>query len=202
MEAEALSYMNALYNTALRMTRNEHDADDLIQDTYLKAFRFCHRFEPVIQDTYLKAFRFCHRFEPGSNMKAWLFKILTNTFINKYRKKKKEPRLVTYDESNPFLLYEKLNEQKLEPVERGGESKFLKDLVEDEIVNALGELPDDFRVAVLLSDLEGLSYQEIADMMGCPLGTVRSRLFRGRRLLQEKLWEYAIERGFVKETQE
>lgn len=173
--------MDVLYNTALRMTRDEHDAEDLVQDTYLKAFRFC------------------HRFEPGSNLKAWLFKILTNTFINKYRKKKKEPKFIPYDESNPFLLYEKLADQREGPPlsERGG--KLLENLVEDEVIRALEELPSDFRIAVLLADLEGFSYQEIADMVGCPLGTVRSRLFRGRRLLQRKLLDYAVKRGFVKE---
>jgi RNA polymerase sigma-70 factor (ECF subfamily) len=184
LEEEALSYMEALYNTALRMTRNEHDAEDLVQDTYLKAFRFC------------------HRFEPGTNLKAWLFKILTNTFINRYRKKKKEPKFTQYDESNPFFLYEKLADRKAGPPspENGGYA--LEDLVEDEVVQALEELPSDFRIAVLLSDLEGFSYQEIADIVGCPLGTVRSRLFRGRRLLQQKLWDYAVKRGFVKEKQE
>jgi RNA polymerase sigma-70 factor (ECF subfamily) len=181
LEEEAFGYMDALYNGALRMTRDEHDAEDLVQDTYLKAFRFC------------------HRFEPGSNLKAWLFKILTNTFINKYRKKKREPKFVTYDESNEFLLYDKFADQREGPPlsERGG--KLLENLVEDEVIRALEELPSDFRIAVLLADLEGFSYQEIADMVGCPLGTVRSRLFRGRRLLQHKLLDYAIERGYVKE---
>jgi len=160
-EAIAFQYMDSLYSTALRFTRNTEEAEDLVQDTYLRAFRFF------------------DKFQQGTNFKAWVFKILTNTFINKYRKKMRTPQQVQLDK----VAYGLENEDSDEPIaEWAGfdESKY-EELFDDDITAALSQLSDDFRMVVLLADIEGFSYKEIAQIIGRPSGTVMSRLFRGRR---------------------
>jgi RNA polymerase sigma-70 factor (ECF subfamily) len=176
-EEEAVVHLDSLFGTAVRLTRNPRDAEDLVQDTMLQAFRFF------------------DRFEPGSNCKAWLFKILTNTFINRYRKRtrEREIREVLDHEETPSLMSEQMAEASLDP-----EGTLTRGLLSDDVKRALDELPEDFRLAVVLSDLEEFSYREIADIMDCPVGTVMSRLHRGRRLLQRSLRGYALEQGIVR----
>ncbi|MBD3169477.1 MAG: sigma-70 family RNA polymerase sigma factor [candidate division Zixibacteria bacterium] len=168
---------------ALRMAKNKADAEDLVQETFLKAYRFW------------------DSFEKGSNCKAWLLKILTNLFITSYHKKTKEKQQFTYDDVESHYLYNQLegggNRQQLEDPER----MLFNQLLDDDVKSAIEELPEDFRVVVVLSFLEGFSYQEIADIVGIQLGTVKSRLHRGRKLLQKNLWQYAVKRGIVKEKQ-
>jgi RNA polymerase sigma-70 factor (ECF subfamily) len=176
-EAEALPHMDALYRTALRMTRNENDAEDLVQETYVKAYRFW------------------DRFESGSNCRAWLFKIMTNIFINEYRSKSRSPLSVNVDELDDNFLYGQLAAEK--PIENPERQLFAK-IFDDDVKRAIEELPDDFRLVVILSFLEGFSYQEIADIMDLQLGTVKSRLHRGRKLLQKALLDYAIKNGYIK----
>jgi RNA polymerase sigma-70 factor (ECF subfamily) len=176
-EALALGHLDSLYACGLRMTRDPRDSEDLVQDTMLAAYRFF------------------DKFEPGTNIKAWLFKILTNTFINKYRKRVREREvrdLVEKDET-PSLMSEDVAEKSRDP-----EMAILGALVSDDVKRALDGVPYDYRLAVVLCDLEEFSYKEIADIMDCPVGTVMSRLHRGRRLLQKSLREYAIEQGIVK----
>ncbi len=176
-EAEALLHLNSLYNMSLRLTRNEEDAKDLVQETFYKAYKFF------------------HQFQQGTSIKAWLFKILKNSYINVYRKKVRQPEMIEYDKVAPFisLIKDDRNDNKEEI-----EAKVLDKLLDDEITAALNKLPDEFRMVVLLSDLEGLSYKEISDIMECPIGTVRSRLSRGRRMLQKVLLDYALKEGIIK----
>lgn len=180
-EETALVHMATLYNSAVRMTGNPRDAEDLVQDTILKAFRFF------------------HRYESGTNIKAWLFKILTNTFINSYRKKSRERDQLGIAESDAVLERSALPEAWGNLP--GPEQAFFANTVSDEVKRAIEELPVDFRMAVLLRDLEDFSYQEIADMLDCPLGTVMSRLYRGRRMLQKRLHDYAVREGYVDAAQ-
>jgi RNA polymerase sigma-70 factor (ECF subfamily) len=176
-EAAAMIHVDALYATGLRMTRDPRDAEDLVQDTMLTAFRFF------------------HRFEPGTNCKAWLFKILTNTFINKYRKRvrEREVRDVIDQEEMPSLMSEDVAAASKDP-----EGRFVNNLLSDDVRRALEAVPHDYRMAVVLCDLEDFSYKEIADIMDCPVGTVMSRLHRGRRILQKALRDYAVREGVVK----
>lgn len=176
-EHEALPYLDQLYGAALRMTRNPADAEDLVQETYAKAFA---------------AFA---SFQEGTNLRAWLFRILTNTYINIYRKKQRQPFQAGADELTDWHLHEA--ESHLSTGLRSAEVEALDHLVDADIVQALGELPEEFRLAVYLADVEGFSYREIADIMETPVGTVMSRLHRGRSLLRTKLTDYAIERGYV-----
>lgn len=176
-EHEALPYLDQLYGAALRMTRNPADAEDLVQETYAKAFA---------------AFA---SFQEGTNLRAWLFRILTNTYINIYRKKQRQPFQAGTDELTDWHLHEA--ESHLSTGLRSAEVEALDHLVDADIVQALGELPEEFRLAVYLADVEGFSYREIADIMETPVGTVMSRLHRGRSLLRTKLTDYAIERGYV-----
>lgn len=171
--------LDSLYGAALRMTRNPADAEDLLQETMLRAYR---------------AF---DRFEPGTNLKAWLFRILTNAYINTYRKRQREPLKVSSDELGDFDLYQQLKDHDSD-FGRSAESLVLDGLLDNDIVDALDELPEQFRLAVLLSDLEGFSYAEIAQIMDVPMGTVMSRLHRGRKALQKRLWNIARDRGIVK----
>jgi RNA polymerase sigma-70 factor, ECF subfamily len=171
----ALEHMDSLYSTALRLCSHEKDAEDLVQDTYLKALRF--------RD----------KFQDGTNLKAWLFKILTNTFINKYRRKVRERRIL--DDGADVSTSEEL-------VLRGGERadperEYLSRALAEDLQKALGQIPADFRMAVILADVEEFSYREIADIMECPIGTVMSRIFRGRRLLQKQLVDQAIACGLL-----
>lgn len=169
-EATALQYMDALYNAALRMARDETEAEDLVQDTYLRAYRFF------------------DRFERGTSVKAWLFKILKNTFINNFKKQAKIPERVNLDQL-------KLSEDELVS-SSDPEKELLYRFFGYEIMRAIDALPREFRLVILLSDVEGFSYKEIAEIADCPIGTVMSRLHRGRRLLRGSLREYAEDLGY------
>lgn len=178
-EREAVPHMDALYNFALKMTGNEDDANDLIQETYLKAFRFF------------------DKFEQGTNCKAWLFRIMKNTFINTYRKQTKEPDKVDYDEIENF--YENIKSSSTESAHL--ERDIYDNLLDDELSGAISSLPEDFRTVIILCDIEGFTYEEIADFIDCPVGTVRSRLHRARKMLYTQLYDYAGEKGYLtKET--
>ncbi|HBJ72971.1 MAG TPA: RNA polymerase subunit sigma [Actinobacteria bacterium] len=174
-ERDVMPFLDSLYGAALRMTRNPADAEDLVQEATLKAFA---------------AF---DSFTEGTNLRAWLFRILTNSYINQYRKKQRQPFQTSADE----LTDGELNEVGEHLGMRSAEAEALDHLADAEIVDALAALPDDFRMAVYLADVEGFAYKEIAEIMETPVGTVMSRLSRGRKLLRELLREYAAERGFV-----
>jgi RNA polymerase sigma-70 factor (ECF subfamily) len=177
-EEEALKHLDALYRTALRMTRNPSDAEDLVQDALVRAYRFY------------------DRFEPGTNFRAWLFKILTNTYINSYRRKQGRPQESSLEDTEEFFLYNQLSDESGERV-TDVENTVLDRLGADAIQRAIDQLPPNFRTTVQLSDVEGLSYAEIAEATGVAKGTVMSRLFRGRRQLQRALWEQAKAAGFT-----
>ena len=177
-ETEALSFLDALYRTALRMTRSEADAEDLVQETYIRAFRFR------------------QQFTPGTNLKAWLFRILTNTFINSYRRRQAQPEFTELDDVDEFSLYRKMSDLRAASASPDPETEFLNGLVDTEVKDALGDLPEKFRSVVLL-DVEGFSYKEIAEMLGIPIGTVMSRLHRGRKFLQKRLLDLAQQRGIA-----
>jgi RNA polymerase sigma-70 factor, ECF subfamily len=177
-EALAFPHMDALYSTALRMTRNALDAEDLVQDVYLRAYRFF------------------DKFEEGTNFKAWIFKILTNTFINRYRQKVREPQHTEFEKVEYF--YSEAEKERDDKFETRYEEKRYADLFGDEINTALTKLSYDFRAVVILCDIEGFSYKEIAAIIGTPIGTVMSRLSRARQQLQKYLREYAQREGFVK----
>jgi RNA polymerase sigma-70 factor, ECF subfamily len=177
-EDEALKHLDALYRTALRMTRNPSDAEDLVQDALVRAYRFY------------------DRFEPGTNFRAWLFKILTNTYINSYRRKQGRPQESSLEDTEDFFLYNQLSGDEGERV-TDVEDTVLDRLGTDAIQRAIDQLPPQFRTTVQLSDVEGLSYAEIAEATGVAKGTVMSRLFRGRRLLQRALWDQARAAGFT-----
>lgn len=174
-ERDAIPHMDALFNYALRMTGDSDDANDLIQETYLKAFRFF------------------DKFERGTNCKAWLFRILRNTYINTYRKNKKEPEKVDYDEIENYFENIKSNSTDSSHLEKD----IFDNLLDDELSGAISSLPEDFRTVIILSDIEGFSYEEIADFVDCPVGTVRSRLHRARKMMFTKLHKYASEKGYI-----
>ena len=176
-QALALEHLSVLYRYAVSLVRNPNDAEDLVQEAVLKAFR---------------AFE---QFERGSNIKGWLFAILRNTYFNVYRKQKNTPEHVPLEQVEGFSLYEKVHP--LVPAEVFNERK-LEDVFGDEISRALNELPDEFREAIFLCDIHGFSYQEISKITGTPVGTVRSRLARGRGLLQKLLWDYAEKNGIFR----
>jgi len=178
-EKEALVHIDSLFRTALRMTKNEGDADDLVQEAFLKAWRFW------------------DKFQEGSNCRAWLFKIMTNIFINNYRAKAWTPQTIDLEDVDDDFLFGQLSA--LGPTD-DPEKHFFNKVFDDDVKKAIEELPDDFRLVVVLSFLEGFSYQEIADIVNLNIGTVKSRLHRGRKLLQKSLWEYAVKNGFVKEA--
>ncbi|MBI5809110.1 MAG: sigma-70 family RNA polymerase sigma factor [Ignavibacteriales bacterium] len=170
-----ISQSAALKSFALKMTNDEDEAEDLLQDTLLKAFRFF------------------DKFEKGTNAKAWLFQIMKNTFINNYRKTSKEPYKVDYEDVQNFYETVKADEVKTQHFQGDAFS----DILDDELTDALSKLPDDFRTIVFLSDIEGYSYEEIANFVDCPIGTVRSRLHRARKMLYSLLYNYAYDKGFV-----
>jgi RNA polymerase sigma-70 factor (ECF subfamily) len=175
----AMEHMGSLYTAALRMTRNPADAEDLVQETYLKAYR---------------AFG---SFQEGTNLKAWLYKILTNTFINSYRAKKRRPEQTELDDVEDLYLYRRLGGLEAAAAGRSAEEEVLEHFTESDVKSALESLPEQFRMAVLLADVEGFSYKEIAEILDVPIGTVMSRLHRGRKALQKALYEFGMSRGLV-----
>ena len=174
-EREAVPHMDVLYNFALRTTGNEDDARDLLQETYLKAYRFW------------------DKYEKGTNIRAWLFRIMKNSYINRYRRETKEPDKVDYSDVENF--YNTIRDQFVDSNDL--QEKLFKRVLGDEVAKALESLPEDFRTVVILCDIEGLTYEEIAEFVDVPIGTVRSRLHRGRKLLQVKLLEYAKQQGII-----
>ncbi len=178
-ERDAMEYAPQLFSAAMRMTRNPADAEDLVQETYLKAYRAY------------------NTFEAGTNLKAWLYRILTNTYINKYRRDKRRPTETDLGEVEDLYLYRRLGSEQSAEAARSVEDQVLDGLVESDIKRAVEALPENFRIPVLLADLEGFAYKEIAEILDIPIGTVMSRLHRGRKALQRALWEFARERGLL-----
>jgi RNA polymerase sigma-70 factor (ECF subfamily) len=174
-QREAVPHMNAVFNYALKITGDEDDANDLVQETYLKAFRFF------------------DKFEKGTNCKAWLFRILKNSYINDYRKNVKEPNKVDYEDVQNFYENIQPNEISTNHFEQDAFSK----LLDDEITKVMSTLPEDFRTVIILSDIEGFTYEEISEFVDIPVGTVRSRLHRARKMLYSLLYDYAKDKGYV-----
>ncbi|GMU85799.1 MAG: RNA polymerase sigma factor RpoE [Ignavibacteriales bacterium] len=175
-EREAVPHMDALHNFALRLTGDEDDANDLLQETYLRAFRFF------------------DKFEKGTNCKAWLFRIMKNSYINAYQKKKKTPVQLDYEEVEKY--YE--NVKPSNPDDAHLTSDTFESLLDDEVSQAIAKLPEDFRTVIILTDIEGFTYEEVAEFVDCPIGTVRSRLHRARKMLYTELQGYAQEKGYLK----
>lgn len=170
-EQQAIPHLDALYSTAVRLTRRESDAEDLVQETYIKAFRYF------------------HKFEQGTHLRAWLYKIMVNTFINQYRKQQKNREMIEdWDWDQIAEQDEKLDDN---------EKNILDQFVSEQVQTAIQKVPEDFRTVLVLSDLEDMSYKDIADIVGCPIGTVMSRLHRGRRILRKYLRNYAVEHGYI-----
>ena len=180
-EQIAFEHLDSLFSTAMRMTRNKADAEDLVQDTYLRAYRFF------------------DQFTKGTNFKAWLFKILKNTYINKFRKRSKEPQVVDFDDIEMF--YDQLSKEQVIKFSDSPDEEVFRNLLGEDVRRAIEELPSEFRMAIILSDLEGFSYKEVAEIIGRPVGTVMSRLYRGRKMLQKRLWDYAKNLGFAEENE-
>ncbi|NIA31687.1 MAG: sigma-70 family RNA polymerase sigma factor [Actinobacteria bacterium] len=176
-EEIAFIYMDSLYSTALRLTRNTEEAEDLVQDTYLRAYRFF------------------DKFQLGTNFKAWIFKILTNTFINKYRKMVRTPQQVQLEKVEFGLENENLGDAS---EWSGFDEANYAELFDDDIKSALSQLSEEFRMVILLADVESFSYKEIAEIIERPIGTVMSRLFRGRKMLQKVLEKYARREGYIR----
>lgn len=174
-ERDAMPFAHQLFSTALRMTRNHAEAEDLVQETFLKAYRS--------YDT----------FREGTNLRAWLYRILTNSYINRYRRKMRRPVETDLGDVEDFYLYSRIGDSS--QVARSAEDEVLDVFVDEEVKAALESLPEQFRLPVLLADVDGFSYKEIAEIMDVPIGTVMSRLHRGRKALQKALWEYAEEHG-------
>lgn len=182
--ADAMPYMDALYGAALRMTRNAADAEDLVQETFLRAYRGY------------------DRFEAGTNLKAWLYRILTNTYINSYRARQRRPQESDLGEVEDLYLYRRLGGVETSELGRSAEDQLMDLLTESEVKAALEALPENFRLPVLLADVEGFSYKEIAEILDVPIGTVMSRLHRGRKALQKSLWDFAAARRLVPDPSE
>jgi RNA polymerase sigma-70 factor (ECF subfamily) len=177
-ERDVLPLLPSLYGAGLRLTRNPQDAEDLVQEAYLRAYRGF------------------SGFKEGTNLRAWMYRILTNTFINNYRKKQRQPVTVADEDIEDWYLYDKLGES---GVEASAETEVLEKIPDEDVQRALEDLPENFRMAVLLADVEGFSYKEIAEILDIPIGTVMSRLHRGRKALQKALWETVRERGLVRD---
>jgi RNA polymerase sigma-70 factor, ECF subfamily len=180
---DAMQYAPQLFSTALRMTRNSSDAEDLVQETYIKGWRSF------------------HTFQEGTNLRAWLFRIMTNTYINKYNAQKRKGTEVELDDVEELFLYKRLGSIDQSQLSSSAEDQMLDLFTDDEVKNALESLPEDFRIPVLLSDVDGFSYKEIAEMLEIPIGTVMSRLHRGRKAMQKMLYEYARDKGLIVEPE-
>jgi RNA polymerase sigma-70 factor, ECF subfamily len=178
-EQQAMEHLPSLYSGAYRMTHNKSDAEDLVQETFLKAYRSF------------------HTFEPGTNLKAWLFRIMTNTYINLYRQRQRRPSQSEFDEVEDLFLYRRMGGQEAAKMSRSTEDEVLDHFTESEVAQAVASLPETFRIPVLLADVEGFSYKEIAEQLDVPIGTVMSRLHRGRKALQKQLFEFAVDRGLA-----
>jgi RNA polymerase sigma-70 factor (ECF subfamily) len=174
-EAEAFPHKDILYNFALRTTGNSDDAKDLLQETFMKAFRFW------------------DKYEKGTNIRAWLFRIMKNSYINRYRKVTREPGMVDYDDVENF--YDSVRDNSTDSNDL--QKRMYSNMLSDEVTTALQSLPEDFRTVLILCDIEQLTYEEISEFLNCPIGTVRSRLHRGRKMLEEKLRDYAVELGII-----
>ncbi len=179
-EAGLLAQLDSLYRTALRMTNNPQEAEDLVQETMLKAIRFA------------------HTYQPGTNLRAWLFRILNTSAINRYRKQAAHPTPVALPEGEEFYLYNQIRDLSGQERNQGAEEEVLNQYLDEDVYKALNDLPPNFRMAIVLADIEGLSYKEIAEALQIPIGTVMSRISRARRQLQKSLWQYAKERGYVR----
>ena len=180
-EIDAMQFAPQLYSAALRMTRNAADAED------------------VVQETFLKAYRAYHTFQAGTNLKAWLYRILTNTYINRYRKQVRRPTEVDFGEIEDLYLYKRLGAAESGSSSRSAEEEVLEQFVDADVKAAVEQLPEHFRMPVLLADVEGFSYKEIAEILDVPIGTVMSRLHRGRKALEKTLWAFAEEHGLTGE---
>jgi RNA polymerase sigma-70 factor, ECF subfamily len=181
--SDAMQYAPQLFSTALRMTRNRSDAEDLVQETYIKGWRSF------------------HTFQEGTNLRAWLFRIMTNTYINKYNAQKRKGTEVELDDVEELFLYKRLGSIDQSQLSSSAEDQMLDLFTDDEVKNALESLPEDFRIPVLLSDVDGFAYKEIAEMLEIPIGTVMSRLHRGRKAMQKMLYEYARDKGLIVEPE-
>ncbi len=177
---EAMQYAPQLYAAAMRMTRNKADAEDLVQETYLKGFR-----------SY-------HTFTEGTNLRAWLFRILTNTYINKYRAKQRRFDETDLADVEDLYLYKRMGSFEDPSIGRSAEDSLMEMLPDAEVKHALESLPENFRLPVIMADVEGFAYKEIAEMLDIPIGTVMSRLHRGRKAMQKALYDYAVENGIAR----
>ena len=178
-EAGVLAQLDSLYRTALRLTRNQQEAEDLVQETMLKAFRFA------------------NSYHPGTNLRAWLFRILNTSAINRYRKQATHPATTSLPEGEDFYLYNRIRDMSGQELSAGAEEEVLSKYLDDDVYKALNDLPMNFRMPIILADIEGLSYKEIAQALQIPIGTVMSRISRARRQLQKSLWQYAKDKGYV-----
>lgn len=179
-EAGVLAQLDSLYRTARRMTSSQQEAEDLVQETMLKAFRFA------------------DKYQPGTNLRAWLFRILNTSAINRYRKQATHPSPTPLPEGEDFYLYNRIRDLSGQELNVGAEDEVLSKYLDEDVYKALQDLPPNFRMPIVLADIEGLSYKEIAEALQIPIGTVMSRISRARRQLQRSLWQYARERGYVK----
>ncbi len=179
-EAGVLAQLDSLYRTARRMTSSQQEAEDLVQETMLKAFRFA------------------HTYQPGTNLRAWLFRILNTSAINRYRKQASHPITSSLPEGEDFYLYNRIKDLNGQELSIGAEEEVLSHYLDEAVYKALQDLPPNFRMAIILADIEGMSYKEIAEALQIPIGTVMSRISRARRQLQKSLWEYAKEKGYVR----
>ena len=178
-EAGVIAQLDSLYRTALRLTHNQQEAEDLVQETMLKAFRFS------------------KSYQPGTNLRAWLFRILNTSAINRYRKQATHPTPAALPEGEEFYLYNRIRDLSGQELTTAAEDEVLSRYLDEDVYKALNDLPINFRMPVILADIEGMSYKEIAEALQIPIGTVMSRISRARRQLQQSLWKYALDRGYV-----